>query len=164
MKNLFIVFFVAALSIGFTSLPSFAGSPANKATGYVTRIRDNDSQKIWTLDFIAHEAKNNRPPKGMAIAEGENDAYWEIKVSCVQVLDDDEAIFGGLGVGGTQLGKFVLLYIIDGGGPGISEDYVFSTVRETESEFLDICLNHKTREIVSGLEVIDGDLQVHFNP
>jgi hypothetical protein len=164
MKNLFIVFFVAALSIGFTSLPSFAGSPANKATGYVTHLRDNDSQKIWTLSFSAHEAKNNRPPKGMAIAEGENGAYWEIKVSCVQVLDDDEAIFGGVGVGGTQLGKFVLLYVIDGGGPGISEDYVFSTVRETESEFLDICLNHKTREIFSGWEMIDGNLQVHFNP
>ena len=129
MKKVLSLAVMVIFVLGVFSVIAFAGGPANKATGDVTRLRDGSVDNMWTLVFNAHEEKDNRSAKGMAIAEQVNgNGFWQAEISCVDVVDASTAYFGGQVIDGntTFVGQYVLLMVVDGGEPGIGVDQVFS--------------------------------------
>lgn len=164
MKKVLSLAVIVIFVLGVFSIIAVAVGPANKATGDVTRLRAGSVDNMWTLVFNAHEEKANRPAKGMAIAEQVNgNGFWEIEVSCVTVVDDSTAFFGGQVIDGntTFVGQYVLLKVFDGGEPGIGVDKVFSAVAD-EDDFNDFCDVPEDADIRAEWDVIQGNLQVHY--
>jgi hypothetical protein len=146
-------------------LSASARGPSNKAIGNVKRVKIGEPDKEWTLKFKAHEAEDNQPAQGLAVAEEINgDGFWAAEVSCVTVADEYEVYFGGRVVVGNVnfVGQYVVLKAFDGGQPGVGVDIVFSDTRETLNEFEDFCRNPELTSINSEWDVIDGNLQVYY--
>lgn len=164
MKKVLSLAVIIIFVLGVFSIIAVAGGPANKATGDVTRLRVGSVDNMWTLVFNAHEEKDNRSAKGMAIAEQvDGNGFWQAEVSCVKVVDASTAFFGGQVTDGntTFVGQYVLLKVVDGGEPGIGADQVYSAVA-TESTFLNFCEDPEGAEIAAEWSVVEGNLQVHY--
>jgi hypothetical protein len=156
---------VSIIIFNISPQPAGAHGPSNKAIGNVKRVKIGEPTVEWTLKFNAHEAEDNQPAKGLAVAEEINgDGFWGAEVSCVKVADENEVYFGGRVVVGNVnfVGQYVVLKIFDGGQPGIGADIVFSDIRETLNEFEDFCHNPEFTSMTAEWDVIDGNLQVYY--
>jgi hypothetical protein len=168
--------------VGLLSLTLFAGGPGNKATGSLIRVRDvtNPGSQPWKLEFAAHEPVvmkkgKIRPAKGMALAYKVDDSskFWAIDVKCVNVLDEENAVFAGevvmtSDVGNVKEGDYLKLWVQDFGEPGAGTDFVYSVRKSKEDpdlmpDVVDFCENPENHFDSMGLwYVVDGNLQVHF--
>jgi hypothetical protein len=163
------IVFSVLMSVFFTlsiiPLPAAARGPSNRAAGNVKRVRIGEPDMEWTLKFNAHEAEDNLPATGLAIAEKINgDDFWGAEVSCVKVANEYEVYLGGRVVAGNVnfVGQYIILKMFDGGQPGVGVDIVFSDIRETINEFEDFCRNPELTPINAEWDVIDGNLQVFY--
>jgi len=167
MRKLLLILIVSVFTLIVFSPQLYARGPADKATGDV--ILENDLGEQVALALNAHEAKDNRPAKGMVIFEGitNPESFWEIEVSCVTVLSETEAYFGGQvldsGDPGVSVGDYIMLRVIDNGEPGVLVDEVYYGMTSVEAEFNAFCAEPLPEDTPEGWgEVIEGNVQVHF--
>jgi hypothetical protein len=165
MRRILMSVLMSMIIFNISPLPAGAQGPSNKAIGNVKRVRIGEPTMEWTLKFNAHEAEDNQPANGLAVAEEINgDGFWGAEVSCVKVADEYEVYFGGRVVVGNVnfVGQYVVLKVFDGGQPGIGADIVFSDIRKTLNEFEDFCHNPEFTSLNAEWDVIDGNLQVYY--
>lgn len=107
--------------------PPEGKGPAQKATGGIG-LEERDA---W-VEFNAHEAKGNRPAKGVFwwYAGGKEDPDRTIKVDveCV-IVDENAAWFAGEAVmdteGDAKVGDYLFVKVMDGGTPATDGDKIW---------------------------------------
>lgn len=149
---------VAAMMLAAATV-SFAGGPADKATGSGTWINSNGDQNM--VDFNAHEAMDNRPAKGeftqSRVVDGVVTGSFTVDVDTVEVVDGSACITGEIvaasGIWRERTGVWTS-YVTDGGEPGIGVDKVSGNFDSDRSGAL--CDSGHTSDAFIG-----GNVQIH---
>ena len=140
-----------------------AGGSSDKATG--SGMWTNQSGVVQTVDFNAHEPKDNRPAKGDLYQAEVNGAFsFRVDVDYVEVYETF-ACFGGevieaSGSFAQYLGQYRWTVVVDGGEGLGAEDYLRGLVVSTGTPpppWWCTGGNTANNEAFSG-----GNVQIHF--
>lgn len=170
MKKLFVslLSFVISLAVLAGAVPVFAAKPvmmgpAEKATG---KFWAQSTSSLVYLDFNAHEAKGNRPAKGEIHwyrdhpVHGPRDLYMDVKY--VNVCGEYAYIAGYCweDTAGVQTGKWLYMYVKDGGTPGRKGDKLWARWYNDEASARTAVETKSTSYWVQ-YDLVEGNLVVH---